>query len=70
MLENFISNLNDALYSYILIILLVLGGLFFTIKTKFVQFRLFKEQIKAVTEKPSGTDFTDMYDGRCISTGV
>ena len=50
--NNAIAVTNDALYSYILIILLVLGGLYFTFRTKFVQFRLLKEQFKAVTEKP------------------
>lgn len=68
MLENFISNLNDALYSYILIVLLVLGGLFFTIKTKFVQFRLFKEQIKAVTEKPSDGKGVSSFQALMVST--
>ena len=52
MLNEIISTLNDALYSYILIIILVLGGLFFTFRTKFVQFRLLKEQFRAVLEKP------------------
>ncbi|MBP3559488.1 MAG: alanine:cation symporter family protein [Clostridia bacterium] len=68
MLENFISDLNDALYSYILIILLILGGLFFTIKTKFVQFRLFKEQIKAVTEKPSDGKGVSSFQALMVST--
>lgn len=68
MLENFISNLNDALYSYILIILLILGGLFFTIKTKFVQFRLFKEQIKAVTDKPSDGKGVSSFQALMVST--
>ena len=52
MFEKFITIANDALYSYILIILLVLGGLYFTIRTKFAQFRLLPEQFRAVTEKP------------------
>lgn len=52
MLNEIISGINGALYSYILIIILVLGGLFFTFRTKFAQFRLFKAQIKAVMEKP------------------
>ena len=68
MLENFISSLNDVLYSYILIILLILGGLFFTIKTKFVQFRLFKEQIKAVTEKPSDGKGVSSFQALMVST--
>ncbi len=51
MLNSLISNVNDTLYSFLLIIILVAGGLYFTIRTKFVQFRLFGEQLHSVTEK-------------------
>lgn len=51
MIDKIIANINDALYSYVLIIILVLGGLYFSFKTKFVQFRLLKEQFRSVTEK-------------------
>ncbi len=50
-MENFINNLTNALYSYILIILLLLGGIYFTVRTRFAQFRLLGQQFKAVTEK-------------------
>ncbi|MBO5231835.1 MAG: alanine:cation symporter family protein [Clostridia bacterium] len=53
MMPEIISFINDALYSYVLIIILVLGGVFFTFRTRFAQFRLFKEQIKSVKEKPN-----------------
>ncbi len=52
MFDQIIAFMNDALYSYILIIVLVLGGLYFSFRTKFAQFRLLGEQIRAVTEKP------------------
>ena len=45
-MSEIISFINDALYSYVLIIILVLGGVFFTFRTRVAQFRLFKEQIK------------------------
>jgi len=51
MIEKIIGLMNDALYGYVLIILLVLGGLYFTFRTKFAQFRLIGQQIKSVTEK-------------------
>lgn len=54
MFDAIIGNINDALYSYILIIILIAGGLFFSFRTGFVQFRLFKQQIKSVMEKPDG----------------
>ena len=39
-MEKVISLANDALYTYVLIILLVLGGLYFTLRTGFAQIRL------------------------------
>ena len=51
LLEKIISTTNDALYSYLLIILLVAGGIYFTVRTGFAQFRLLPQQIKSVTEK-------------------
>ncbi len=54
MLDKIIASISDALYSYILIIILVLGGLYFTVKTKFVQLRLLNEQFRAVFEKSDG----------------
>lgn len=51
MMEKAINLINDALYGYVLILLLVLGGLYFTVRTRFVQFRLLGQQFRAVTEK-------------------
>ena len=68
MFEEFISSVNDALYSKILILVLVLGGLYFTCRTKFVQFRLFKEQIKAVTEKPDKKSDVSSFQALMVST--
>ena len=67
-MEDIISFINDALYSYILIIVLVAGGIFFTIKSRFVQFRLFKEQIKAVTEKPTDGKGVSSFQALMVST--
>lgn len=68
MLDQIIGFINDALYSYILIIILVLGGIFFTIRTKFVQFRLFKEQIRCVTEKPDKKGAVSSFQALMVST--
>lgn len=68
MFEEIIAGISDALYSYILIILLVLGGLFFCFRTKFVQFRLFKDQIKAVTEKPADGEGVSSFQALMVST--
>lgn len=66
--NGFVSNVNDALYGYILIILLILGGLYFTVRTKFVQFRLFGEQIRAVTEKPGEKGGVSSFQALMVST--
>ena len=68
MFENFISSTNDALYSYVLIIVLVLGGLYFSLRTGFVQFRLFGEQIRAVTEKPGQKGGVSSFQALMVST--
>ena len=52
MFDQIIASINDALYSWVLIVVLVAGGLWFSFRTKCAQFRLFKEQLRAVTEKP------------------
>lgn len=67
MLENIIAAINDALYSYLLIIILIAGGLFFTVKTKFVQFRLLGEQIRSVMEKPDGNGVSS-FQALMVST--
>ena len=67
-LSNIISNISNALYTYLLIILLVAGGLYFTIRTKFVQIRLFGQQIKAVTEKPDKSGGVSSFQALMVST--
>ena len=47
---------SNIMYSYLLIILLLAVGLYFTFRTKFVQFRLLGESIRLVTEKGEGGD--------------
>lgn len=53
-LNSWISAINDVLWSYILIIMLLGCAIWFTFKTRFVQFRMIKEMIKLLgdsTEK-------------------
>lgn len=53
--EGLLGDVNTFLYSKLLIIILVGVGLFFTLKTKFIQFRLIPDMFKLLTEK-SPTD--------------
>ena len=52
----------------VLIIILVLGGLYFTFRTKFVQFRLFGEQIRSIVEKPSDGKGVSSFQALMVST--
>ena len=62
-----LSNINNFLYSNILIALLVLCGLYFTFRTKFVQLRFLPESIKLMTEKSSGNRVSS-FQALMIST--
>ena len=68
MFANLINTVNEYLYSYILIILLVLGGLYFTFRTKFAQFSTAREQLKAVTEKPTDGKGVSSFHALMVST--
>ena len=68
MIDKFITNINNALYGYILIVLLIACGLYFTFRTGFAQFRLFGWQLRAVAEKPSDKDGVSAFQALMVST--
>lgn len=68
MFENIIAGINDALYTYILIILLVGGGIYFTVRTRFSQFGMLKEQFKVVGERPSESGKVSSFHALMVST--
>lgn len=53
--NDILTKLNDVMYTYVLIILLVAAGVYFTVRTKGVQFRLFKDGLKSIME-PKGEE--------------
>lgn len=56
------------MYSYLLIILLLAVGLYFTFRTKFVQFRLLGESILLVTEKKDNDNSVSPFEALMVST--
>ncbi len=69
-LENIIGNLNNWLYSYILIAMLITLGIYYTCKTNFVQFRLFGHMFSLLTEKArviDGKKGISAFNAFCIS---
>ncbi|UTR09029.1 alanine:cation symporter family protein [Evansella sp. LMS18] len=67
-LNNIVDFGNDLLWTYILIGLLLGLGVFFTIRTKFVQFRLFGEMFRVITEKKDSERGISPFQAFTIST--
>ena len=63
-----IGTLSNWMYSYILIILLVGAGIYFTVKTKGVQFRALKEAIKVVMEPKDDEKSISSFQALMVST--
>lgn len=53
-MNQILTGINDFMYTYILLILLVGAGVFFTVFTKGVQVRLLKDGLKSIMEKKTG----------------
>ena len=63
-----IGTISDWMYSYILIIMLLAVGLYFTFRTKLVQIRLLPESIRVVSEKPKGANSVSAFQALMVST--
>ena len=60
--------LNDFLYIYILVALLTAAGIYFTVVTRGVQFRLLKEGLRTLTEKKASASGISSFQALMIST--
>ena len=67
-INRWLSLFSDSLYTYVLIILLVACGLYFSFRTKFVQIRLFPEAVRVITEKKKGEKGVSSFQALMIST--
>lgn len=63
-----INTLSDLLYSYILIILLLGTGIFFSIKTRFVQFRMLRESLRVIMEPKEDSNGLSSFQALMVST--
>ena len=55
-ITQWITSINDVLWTYILVIMLLGCAVWFTIKTRFVQFRMFKEMVRLLGDSTSKTE--------------
>ena len=69
MYANIIGALNNFLYQpYIVPLFLIVAGLFFTFRSKFIQFRCFGEMFRVVNEKPKDKDAISSFAALMVST--
>lgn len=68
LLNECLAFLNEFLYSNILIALLLFAGVYFSLRTKFVQFRLLPEGIRLLMEKAQHKDGVSSFQALMIST--
>ncbi|MGL5693246.1 MAG: alanine/glycine:cation symporter family protein [Peptostreptococcaceae bacterium] len=72
LLNNIVLQVNDFIWTYILIAMLIILGLYFTVKTRFVQFRYFKEMFKLLGDSSSKDAKKEgkisSFQAFCIST--
>ena len=68
MVTDFINVLSDLLYSYILIFILLGTGIFFSIRTRLVQFRLFPESIRVVAQPGADDKGLSSFQALMVST--
>ena len=67
-MRDLLSAVNGVLYYPILIIVLLACGLYFTIRTRFIQFGLLGEAFKVIKEKPEGKDDVSSFQALMVST--
>ena len=72
MILKLVDMMNTFLWSYVLIVMLIVLGLYFTFKTKFVQFRFFKEMFRLLGDGSSKNAKKEgkvsSFQAFCIST--
>lgn len=67
-LNVWLESISNFIYTYILIIVLVFAGIYFSIRTGFVQFRLFPEALRVLGEKKKDGKDISSFQALMIST--
>ena len=68
MLNDILGKINDFMYTYLLLFLLVGTGIYFTVRSRFAQVRLLKEGFRILTEKAEGKKQVSSFQALMIST--
>ena len=68
MFEDFIAGVSSNLYTYVVIVILIIGGFYFTARTKGIQIRSLVHQVKVVAEKPKDKKSISSFHALMVST--
>ena len=68
MFQTIIGAVSSFMYSKLLVIMLIGAGLYFTIRTRFPQARLFKRACESVMEKPDDKEAISSFQALMVST--
>ncbi|MDD5824152.1 MAG: alanine/glycine:cation symporter family protein [Firmicutes bacterium] len=69
MLDNFVCQINNILYQpFIVPLLLVVSGIYFTCRTGFLQVRLFGEMFRVIKERPKSENGVSSFGALMVST--
>lgn len=68
LLDKYVLAINDVLWTYVIVAMLIVAGLYFTIRSRFVQFRFLKEMFRLLGEGIEKKDGISSFQAFCIST--
>ena len=68
MFASIVGAISNFMYSYLLIVMLVAVGLYYTLRTRLVQLRMFRETIRVILEKPIGEHAVSSFQALMVST--
>ena len=68
MFQTIISTISSFMYSKLLVIILIGAGVYFTVRTRFPQVRLFKRACGSVMEKPEDKKAISSFQALMVST--
>ena len=68
-IDSVVNSISGVLYQpYVIPLILVLAGIYFTLRTNFLQLRLFGESLRVVNEKPVNLGSTSSFGALMVST--
>ena len=68
MINDIVLAISNFMYTYLLIIILLAGGLYFTFRTRFIQFRMFRESLRVVAERPDRAGSVSSFQALMVTT--